>query len=201
PAERLSSQDVTPDGRRLILLGSSGDGGGGIYSLDLTATGAPRKLDTVVAPSPALRTSGYVRVTRDGRWLIASGAGNSLSPGVSALVAPYPPTGSGPSETLSNFVRAPFLSREGQLVYGISVGPFGASLTLQPLVVEPGGRRIRLGPRSLLFPITPPTRIGSNILAVSRDGQRILAIAADNSDELKVQVLTDWTALLPQSGN
>src|SRR5262249_54787559 len=143
----------------------------------------------------------YVRVTRDGRWLIASRSGNSLSPDVNALVLPYPPAASASPETLSDFVRAPFLSRDGHAVYGTSIGPVGPSLTLQPLVVEPGGRRIRLGPRSVLFPITPPTRIGSNIVAVSRDGERILAIAADNSDELKVQVLTDWTALLQQPSN
>ncbi len=198
PKERLAPQDVTPDGRRLILLGSNGDAGAGIYSLDLTATGAPRKLEQLAAPSGELRVTSYVRVTRDGRWLIASQSGNSLSPGVNALVRPYPAAASASPETLSNFARAPFLSRDGHAVYGIGIGPAGPSLTLQPLVVESGGRRIRLGPRSVLFPITPPTRIGSNIVAVSRDGERILAIAADNSDELKVQVMTDWTALLPQ---
>jgi hypothetical protein len=202
PNERLDPKDVTPDGKRLILLAANGDGGGaGIYSVDLSATRAPRKLEQLVAPSRELRVASYVRITRDGRWLIASKSGNSLSPGVSAQVFSYPPTGAGPVTTLNNFLRAPFLGRDGHAVYGTSVGPYGSSLTVQPLIVEPGGRGIRLGPSSVLFPIIPPTRIGSNIIAVSRDGERILAIAADNSDELKVQVLTDWTALLQQPGN
>lgn len=37
---------------------------------------------------------------------------------------------------------------------------------------------------------------GGNIGAVSRDGSRILAVAGDRTDELKTQVLTDWTVLL-----
>ncbi|MBZ5604047.1 MAG: hypothetical protein LAO79_17240 [Acidobacteriia bacterium] len=39
-------------------------------------------------------------------------------------------------------------------------------------------------------------RIGANVGAVSRDGTRILAIAGDATEEIRPQVLTDWTVLL-----
>ena len=53
------------------------------------------------------------------------------------------------------------------------------------------------GSRRELFSIQPSTAAGSTSGAVSRDGLRILAITAEASEELKTQVLTDWTTLLP----
>lgn len=55
---------------------------------------------------------------------------------------------------------------------------------------------IRLGERSLLFRLHYPKRTDSNLGAVSRDGQRILAIATESDEETRVQVLSDWSTLL-----
>jgi hypothetical protein len=41
-----------------------------------------------------------------------------------------------------------------------------------------------------------PTRIGGNVGATTRDGSRILTISGDESEQLKGQILTDWTTLL-----
>ena len=55
---------------------------------------------------------------------------------------------------------------------------------------------MRLGERSVLFPIIPRARPFANLAAVSRDGNRLLAISTDDDDELSTHVLSDWTVLL-----
>jgi hypothetical protein len=65
---------------------------------------------------------------------------------------------------------------------------------MQPIVSSPG--TLRIGERAFAFPIETTTRTGANIGVVSRDGNRILAIAGDATDELRFQLITDWTVLL-----
>ena len=51
-------------------------------------------------------------------------------------------------------------------------------------------------PEAFARPIEGPTKAGGNIGALSRHGNRILVIAGDETDEVKHQILTDWTVLL-----
>ena len=87
----------------------------------------------------------------------------------------------------------PFFSRDGHSLYFIS----GQALYSHPVIASAGGG-IRLGERSLLFKLIHPARVDANLGAASRDGNRILAIATDDTEEVRLQVLSDWTTLLPQ---
>jgi hypothetical protein len=48
----------------------------------------------------------------------------------------------------------------------------------------------------MLFKLQDPRRTDANPRAVMRDGQQILAIAVDQDDATKLQVLSDWITFL-----
>lgn len=50
--------------------------------------------------------------------------------------------------------------------------------------------------RTMLFKLQDPRRTDANPRAVMRDGQQILAIAVDQDDATKLQVLSDWITFL-----
>ena len=181
-------QDITPDGRYLLLMLNNGVKTG-VYRLDQNAP-APRAAEFLIADSPQLRIGGEVRLMPDGhRLLIAQPRG--------AAVLPYPPGSGNTIQYLTNSVRSPFFSKDGRSVYGTTATTGIVTLFVQSILPGPGGTGIRFGEPANLFTIQPPTRVGTNHGAVSRDGSRILEITAEASEELKMQVLTDWTTLLP----
>jgi hypothetical protein len=48
----------------------------------------------------------------------------------------------------------------------------------------------------MLYKLHGPRRTDANPGAVTRNGRRILAIAVDQDDQTKLQVLSDWTTLI-----
>ncbi len=181
--QAVSVQDVTPDGRYLILVEYPRHSG--ISRLDLTAPRALRKLEPVSTSGGLTSTQTNVRISPDGHTLLAAVGGAVYS-------SPYPD----PAAHLTQIAELPspawpFFSRDGRLLYLVS----GQPLYSFPVVAISGGG-IRLGERSLLFKLNHPARSDANLAAASRDGNRLIAIATDETEEARVQVLTDWTTLL-----
>lgn len=56
----------------------------------------------------------------------------------------------------------------------------------------------RLGSPANRFNVITTTRKFSTVGAASRDGKRLLVIEADDIEEFRHQVRTDWTTLLPK---
>ena len=148
----------------------------------------------MVASSREAPLGVIVRITRDGRWLLAQHP-TSLN---TSYVFSYPSTTGKPVETLTNAMRAPFFSPDGRLLYG-QVADDGnrVSVAVRPIIPAADGKGIRLGEGASLSSLRSSTLQSANSGAISRDGSRILWISADDSEELKMQVLTDWTTLLP----
>ncbi len=176
---RLSSQDITPDGRHVLLVALDS---GGIVRVDLSKPREKRRLE------PLFTQGIRVRVSPGGNSLV-------LVSGAKLYSSPYP-EGSGPLREIAAFPSAPwpFFSRDGKQLFAIC----DESLYVYPVSSLPGGG-IRLGERSLLFKLSHPRRTDVNLGAVTRDGQRILAIATEKEEEAKLQVLSDWTTLLDHS--
>jgi len=180
-------QDITPDGRYLLLILNNG-GTPGVYQLDLNAP-APRAPQLLIASSPGQRLGSRVRIMPDGhRLLVAQGGG--------AALYPYPVGSGAPVQYLAYPLRYAFFSKDGRSVYSAPLSTASATLFVQSILPDPGGRGLRFGEPSALVTIQQPTRAGANYGAVSRDGSRILVISAEPSEELNTQVLTDWTTLL-----
>src|SRR5262249_15060657 len=128
---------------------------------------------------------GWVRLSPDGRSIIVTRGGNIYA-------CRYPPAGDSQRLVAAYSAPAwPFFSRAGHLLYVIS----RQALYAHSVETSADGR-IRLGERSLLFRLLHPARADANLGAVSRDGNRILTIATDDTEEARVQVLTDWTTLV-----
>jgi len=178
---RLVVCAITADKQNLIMVGPNG---GGVYRLNLSAF--PRTLETLIQ-GEKVRTAMSVVLTRDQRWLLVETRGG-------ALVYSYPRPEKDPVSIVSAPTRA-FLSADGKALYGMAT-PNGGRLLVFPLMEAAGGRGLRLGPVSQLFPIATNSRVSSTVAAVTRDGSRFLAISGDASEELKAQVLTDWSTLL-----
>ena len=195
PAESalLSLEDVTPDGKSVILLGKDAASANTVlYRADLARAGENGILEKLLPDFPSSRIAAFARLTPDGHWLLFSGDAME-----SVYIVPYPPGSATPRLVSRTFSSWPFFSRDGRQLFGYSEdSPTG--LTVQPVLTGPDGPR--LGERSLLFPLRAPTRATANVGAITRDG-RILAIAGDASEELNSQVLTDWTALVSPDGN
>jgi serine/threonine-protein kinase len=188
PDRVLSIEDVTPDGRSLILMqlgpGQINVATPSVFRLDLTIPEAARKLEPLYTlPNAAGQINS--RVSPDGRFIVVVIGG-------AVYTARYPPAGDALHQVgaFSTFTW-PFFSRDSHLLYFIS----GQSLYSYP-VLAPPGQGMRLGERSVLFKLIHPARAVANIGAASRDGNRFLAIATDETDEIRIQVHSDWTALL-----
>jgi hypothetical protein len=179
--QRLVLQDITADGEHLILTGSSSESWG-VYRLNLSG----RQLETLLAASKDGRGE-HAHLTRDERWLLLEAGPNKTE------VYSYPSPGASPAGVIAA-PHAAFLSPDGKTIYGFTEIP-GGRVTSAPMFPASGGG-LRLGPPSLLFPIRIPTIAGVPVAAMSHDGQRILAISGDPSEEVKVQILTDWSTLL-----
>jgi len=182
----LRVQDVSPDGRYLLLTGNPSTEDGGAYLLDLSKN-VPMTAERVAPASPGLRGVQYCRFTRDGRWILVS------APAGKGLAYRHPVSSAAPS-SIVELPRAPFLSADGKSLFGFDGIGGGARLVTAP--ISAAGDVLRVGEQSRMFPIFTSTLAAANVAAVSRDGTRILAIAADPSEEAKTQVLSDWTVLL-----
>jgi hypothetical protein len=124
-----SLADATPDGRYLIVREISGQDDG-VFRLDVSSL-APRKLELVVAGSPEVPLGRVVRMTPDGRWLLVSAVAGFNN----GYVFAYPGTTGKPIQTLTNFLRAPFFSADGRMLYGhTSDGRGGLSVAVRPIL-------------------------------------------------------------------
>jgi serine/threonine-protein kinase len=176
-------QAVTPDDRYLILTQINGSAPGvSIVRLDLSASAGARQPELLFAMREGAST---LRIAPDGHSLVITTGGNIYA-------CRYPPDGDSP-RLVASFPRPvwPFFSRDGRVLYAVS----SQALYSHPVETSTGGQ-MRLGERSLLFRVLHPARADANLGAVSRDGGRILVIAADESEETRLQVVTDWTSLL-----
>ena len=176
PSE-LVIQDVTPDGRTLILIRLGGPPV--LLRLDVTSSASQRKPEVI----PDVLPASVVRLSRDGRvlWLADTNAD------ISAL--PYPPNGESPKRaSASNGPIFHFVSRDGARFYQF----MNNMLHAQPIL--PG---MRLGERTAMFPVVAPRRAFSNFGAETRDGQ-FLIVSTDAVEEFQTHVLSDWTKLLKQ---
>jgi dipeptidyl aminopeptidase/acylaminoacyl peptidase len=184
PESQLRSvQDITPDGRYLIVVQPVSPRS---LLLDLTAPRESRKLEPLFPESAGLRVDG-ARLAPDGHSLVTRS-------GYTFYSSRFPPAVD-PPQQIAVFQHPvwPFFSRDGRTLYFVS----DQSLYSHPVTAMPGGG-IRLGERSLLFKVVHPSRTDANLGAVSRDGKRWMVIATDNVDEARVQMLSDWTTLLPR---
>ncbi|HUA63460.1 MAG TPA: protein kinase [Verrucomicrobiae bacterium] len=186
-------QDITSDGRSAVLLSAitrNGvrNAGAAIFRANLDAPSESGRLERLLAGFPEARVGMNARLTPDGHWLMFE----AKDAAGSAYVCPFPPADAAPRLLPARYPSFPFFSRDGRTLFGFTIG---GSLTAQSVAAGPDG--FQLGDRSALFPLIRPGRQGSNLGAVTRDGSRILAISGDPSEETKMQVLTDWTTLLP----
>ena len=192
-ASLLSLEDITPDGKSIILLIRDATSVNTVlYRAELARAGENGILEKLLLDFPSSRIGGFARLTPDGHWLLFSGDAME-----SAYIVPYPPGAATPRLVSRTFSSFPFFSRDGRQLFGYTEeSPTG--LTVQPVLTGPDG--LHLGERSPLFPLRAPTRASANVGAITRDG-RILAITGDASEELNSLVLTDWTALISPEGN
>jgi len=181
-------QDITPDGRHLILLTQSAQM---LRSLELPASAASARLEPLLPHAGAARDVGSARMTPDGRWL-------TYLSGQIVYAVRYPPAGSNPirigNTGDTSELMYTSISRDGRTYFGYRLA--SQSVVAGNLQDSPEG--LRLGPLSSLFHLTLPLRFQSQALAPSRDGNRFLAISTDATEELKIQVISDWTALLKE---
>ena len=186
-------QDITSDGRSVVLVSATTrngvrNAGAAIFRVNLDAASESARVERLLAGFPEARVGMNARLTPDGHWLMFEAKDIAGS----AYVCPFPPADFAPRLIPARFSSFPFFSRDGRTLYGFSIG---GGLTAQPVTY--GSEGFQLGDRSVLFPVIRPGRQGSNLGAVTRDGSRILAITGDPSEETKMQILTDWTTLLP----
>jgi eukaryotic-like serine/threonine-protein kinase len=185
----LSLQAIAPDGRSLIIEGSSSEGSSSLQNLLLRGDLATGAVENLLPEFDAGRIGAWARITPDGRWLLFS-AGD-VSGGLYAV--PYPPQRAEPRLVTTTSSESPFLSKDGRWLYSLRLTS-PAGITMQPIVSGPA--TLRIGDPVFAFPMESTQRVGANIGAISRDGSRILAIAGDATDQIQTQVLTDWTVLL-----
>jgi predicted Ser/Thr protein kinase len=182
----LSLQAVTPDGKSLIVMGRDSRN---LKNLLLQCDLATGTIESLLPGFDTSRIGQWARIMPDGSWLLFSAADAPFG----LYAVPYPPKGAIPRRVTTTSTGLPFLSKDGRWLYGFQqTAPAG--ITMHPIVSGPGA--LRIGERAFAFPMESTTRIGGNIGAVSRDGNRILAIAGDATDKLKPQIITDWTVLL-----
>jgi Tol biopolymer transport system component len=174
-------QDITPDGRHLMLIRRGQGPETGIFRLDVSDSAAPRELQALLPNGNAT----LVRISPEGRSLV-------FITGAAVFASRYPPSGQQPRQ-IGSFRGGsyPFFSRDGRTLYFFAE----RSVISQPVLQNPAGE-VSLGERSVLFPIFSGARVAANLGAASRDGKRLLVISTDDDDELRTHVLTDWTALL-----
>jgi len=174
-------QDITPDGKSLILVRRGREAEAGIYRLNLTDGQTPRVLEKVLSNGDAT----LVRIAPDGRSMLFVTPRGSF-------VSRYPAREDSP-RSIGSFRGGsyPFFSRDGRTLYFIEQ----RSVISQPVLPAPDGG-FRLGDRTVLFPIITGQRTIANMGAVSRDGSRLLAISTDDDEDLSTHVHSDWTALV-----
>jgi serine/threonine protein kinase/Tol biopolymer transport system component len=154
---------------------------GRLWRLDLNAS-SPRKLyplETYQSSSP-----GTVKLSPDGRLIVTSTRG-----GMS--VEAYPANGEPPLHYgTGKEPLVPFFSPDGRILYAVAGS---GTLMAYPVLADQ-----RLGSPTNLFNLITSNRTLGTFGAASRDGKRLLLIEADDVEEFRNQVLTDWTTLLPK---
>lgn len=180
-------QDVTPDGQHLIV-----STGKGLFQLPTDAISSQGNLQPLVAVPVATPPPNSARVIRGGRWLMADS-------GSETLAWKYPPHNQAPLRINTQLPRTPFYDADGHTVLGRENGPDGKVYLTSRVIEEAGDGGIRLGPPRVLFAANMPTRASARVGAASRDGKRILLISTDETEPLRMQVISDWTALLQSS--
>jgi hypothetical protein len=174
-------QDITPDGESLILIRRGQEPEAGIYQLKIPESPAPRVLEKILPNGDAT----LVRISPDGRSMLFVTTRGSFASPYPAREDSLRPIGSFRGGSY------PFFGRDGRSLFFMEQ----RLVITQPVLPMPDGR-FRLGDRTALFPIITGSRTVANMGAVSRDGNRLLAISTDDDEDLSTHVHSDWTALL-----
>ena len=166
-------QDISAD---YAILSSSE----GLFQVDLRSK-TPRTWSRLsetadFASTATLRPNGHQIVFTEGFRLRISGFPHSQGEAPRKVPGEYA-------------VNWPFFSADGRTMYAASTDK------LYSYQISPDGT---VSPPSFRFSLVHPTGNGARIAAVTRDGKRILAISTDDSDQLRSQIISDWTALLPK---
>ncbi len=170
------AQDVSPDGRSLAYIESSGHGWFDVWALDLSGGGKP----VALLQSPF--DKGYVRFSADGRSvaMITGESGQS-----EVYVTAYP----GPGERIrvsTGGARGLRWSREGRELLYLSADGHMMSV---PVRTSPSPE---LGAPTALFELKGSIWAGFD---VSPDGKRFLAIVPKIvADELPLTVVANWAS-------
>jgi serine/threonine-protein kinase len=178
PAEAIDDvsanlHEISPDGRYALFASSLG-----VFRLDLQGP-KPRRLEKLIENASV----SHVHVTRDGKKMYYLQQFRGL------FVSEFPPDGK-PSRQIAATTQEgwPIFAPDDRTVSMFTMKGLNA------FPILPDGR---VGESVFRFPLSHPQRYLSRIGAVSRDGKRILAIVTDEPEEANVQVVTDWTTLLP----
>ncbi|MGO9262569.1 MAG: hypothetical protein ACLQU1_40755 [Bryobacteraceae bacterium] len=181
PGDITSLQDVSPDGRQVLAMASTG----GILALGLE--GPERDRD----PKPVVQVAGqYVRGTHfspDGRWIVYS-ADSGSSPDQGIYVQPYP--GPGLRKQIASESGFPVWRKDGkEIVIADNRGVWSVR-------VEAVGGGLHFSAPELLFSgLRSPVGYDASArpLAVSRDGSRIYFVqAVEQPDSNVINILTGW---------
>ncbi len=121
---------------------------------------------------------------------------STSSLGTTGYTLRYPPLDGEKALPIPNFLTSLFFGTDGKMLYGVDNRSSTRFISAMPIFQEPSGN-IRFGEKASLFPDFTVIHGSARVGAVTQDAQRFLIITTDAPELLNIQVLTDWTTLLP----
>jgi len=183
-ATQAQADDISPDGRFLLYDQSEGDASKTLLLLPLSASGNADGKPTVYLRTTS-RVSPLARFSPDGKWVAYS----SDEPGQSEIYVQSFPSPEHRTQVSSNGGGFPRWRKDGkELFYRATDG------RLSVAGVREAGGAIEFSPPAELIRI--PEVFGARYYPydVSADGQRILALLPDYSENAPLTVLINWQA-------
>jgi len=192
----LTLMDISPDGEHL-LFGPSQNAGEVYLHLSTRPTAGqvskPEVWMTFASRISIVRTQ--ARFTPDGKFVFVplENAGGRFVPWT-----PDRPAGVIQSGNVTMPLAGIFFSADGRRLCGAD--RLRDALVCHSVSPGPGGTPV-LGPPALLFASGAPQSSGfGKIGTIAKDG-RVLLLSTDEPEEVSMQFLSDWTALLPAANS